>query len=367
VTATRKHVGRVLVAALVLIPSLAAAQITDRRACDLDGDGRDDLVMTSVGGSTVRVQTNVLDPGSQIGFVGALGWELAGCGDLDGDGRDDLVYDGPTAIRIDLMNGATVTSRGWIGNGGGAFRVAAIVDTGADGRDDLLLSGDAAIRIDVMNGTAVVDRSWLPNTDSPYRFRFAAAAVRADGGGVNVVRDRPTSFFRFGEHWRVLGAQWEFWSSIQNGDGAYPLVAIAQVAPGGSRAFVGDGASFTRIGFRYLPAGDGAWRYRFLADLDGDAIDDLVSAGDVEPDFVRVALLAETIGTTTGPMTKAIGWVDTGGGAYTLRQSGDFDGDGKSDLAFASPTGVRIDLMDGVVSTERRYVTVFDYVLPELR
>ena len=144
---------------------------------DLDGDGRDDILVGAYADSTVAVGSGAayLFAGPLTGTLGigaaratllgqyrgdAFGQEIAGPGDINGDGVPDLVLGTPAADRAGAASGAAFVFLGpltgtrsaetaegvrtGIAAGGrvGAA-VAFIPDLDADGSDELLLGGPA--------------------------------------------------------------------------------------------------------------------------------------------------------------------------------------------------------------------------------
>lgn len=365
-----------LILCLALAPLASRGDTLSSPGCDFDADGHDDLVTTNAAGTATRVWIQV-GGGAATPTPGTLpsaGWDLVGCGDLDGDGKDDLVYDGANAIRIDLMDGVSVASRGWVGNGGGAYQVAAIRDIDGDGRADLILSRLSAstIRLDVMAGTASVDRGWFA-TD---RGLFGAAGD-LDGDGRSDVALRVGPRTCCVELWLLDGIRATALPDLYAGRSHltdWGLAAIADVEGTGTGVLVverqrGTGLeSLTWERDVAIANGQGAWKVEMAADLDGDGREDLVSTSDVEPDFVRIALIAPTVAEENGAATSAIAYVGTGGGAFDLRQTGDFDGDARTDLAYQGPCSVRVDRMDGVAVASRSHLaTGCDWTLPVLR
>jgi len=357
--------------AIVLAPLASAAFSPARPPCDLNGDGKSDLVATSVGGMVTRVE---LDPGGsaeQVGFFGTTGWTIVGCGYLDADNKADLVYAGPNAIRIDRMNGTTVASRGWIGNGGGAFHVVAIADTDGDGEDDLILTDTtgALIRIDVMDGATVRARGWIAPNGT---YRFGTTGDWDGNGKSDVLRQDGGPANAYGDEWLLNGAiATRVPGVVLLAGGGEPVFGAADAEGMGYEDPILDGANFTRFltsaGSRFLSTGGGAWRPRLLADLNFDGRADLVSTSAVEPNWVRIALLADTIATPGGPVASAIGYVSTEGGGYQLADSGDFDGDGRADLVYRGASSIRIDFMDGLtVKSSVKHLLPPPYVIPPL-
>ena len=114
---------------------------------DLDGDGRDDVLMRH--GDTGRWRYYPMDGRTASRGAGLanlppdLAWAAAGVGDFDGDGRDDvLLRHGDTGRwRYYPMNGRrALAGRGSVPLASNlAWAVAGIGDMNRDGRDDVLL------------------------------------------------------------------------------------------------------------------------------------------------------------------------------------------------------------------------------------
>ena len=113
---------------------------------DLNGDGRDDILLRHEDGRWHYYPMNgsLSGPGrgSVTGVTNSLDWHLAGLGDLNGDGRDDILLrhvEGRWTYHP--MNGRNVTA----GKGGvsltpnTAWRMAGAGDLNGDGNDDALL------------------------------------------------------------------------------------------------------------------------------------------------------------------------------------------------------------------------------------
>ena len=113
---------------------------------DLNGDGRDDILLRHEDGRWHYYPMNgsLSGPGrgSVTGVTSSLDWQLAGLGDLNGDGRDDILLrhvEGRWTHHP--MNGRNVMA----GKGGvpltpnTAWRMAGVGDLNGDGNDDALL------------------------------------------------------------------------------------------------------------------------------------------------------------------------------------------------------------------------------------
>jgi hypothetical protein len=84
---------------------------------DFDGDGKSDLLWTSIGGAAslwLMNGTTVTTTGTYGPYAG---WSIVGSvGDFNGDGKTDLLWTNTNgAATLWLMNGTTVSSSGFYG------------------------------------------------------------------------------------------------------------------------------------------------------------------------------------------------------------------------------------------------------------
>jgi len=159
-------------------------------AMDIDGDGRQDIVIgPDANGAWYWLQstgTGLLDRGTMV--TGAYGNWSSGNGrirviDVDGDGRQDLVLgpDGSGSWYWLQSNGAGFTNRGAMvtgafGNWDGATNRVRLMDVDGDGQQDFVLGPDGS-------GTWY----WFRGTDSGFVNKGAlisGAYGNWDGGGV---------------------------------------------------------------------------------------------------------------------------------------------------------------------------------------
>ncbi|MCB9687838.1 MAG: FG-GAP repeat protein [Alphaproteobacteria bacterium] len=193
-------------------------------AGDLDGDGRNELFLWDRGGAAVRVLT-AFPPGDHAlgtlatrsisappdGSVSAL--EIGG--DLDGDGRDDLLV----AWLSDELGGrvwivtdpaATSLEDAWA-TWEGAANAVAVGDLNGDGVDDLVLGGEVALPGLDRSGTQTVSVLFGPL----HAGRLTEADVTVTWLGATLDGDLPDGFGHALELFDV------------DGDGQHDLVVSA--------------------------------------------------------------------------------------------------------------------------------------------
>jgi hypothetical protein len=135
-------------------------------AGDLNGDGRDDLIVGDflegaylvLGPVTGTLDLSLADA-KLVGEVGSdyAGWSVSGAGDVDGDGRDDVLvgapfrYEGVSYTGAAYLVSGPVTGTFDLGHadaklvGPSSYCCRSVSDAGdvdADGHDDLLIDGD---------------------------------------------------------------------------------------------------------------------------------------------------------------------------------------------------------------------------------
>ena len=112
---------------------------------DLDGDGKQDLVVANAGSSTVSVLRNLSVPGvinsnsfaAKVDFVTGSTPERVIIADLDGDGRPDLASANDYGASVSILRNL-ISTPGPITNGSFAFRV----DLTAASRPQTIVAGD---------------------------------------------------------------------------------------------------------------------------------------------------------------------------------------------------------------------------------
>jgi hypothetical protein len=307
---------------------------------DLNGDGLDDVVVTSVGGVSVLVATGegrFTDPAPL--HAGSEPREVVAA-DLDGDGRVDLV------VRNDDRRSGGITVL--MGNGDGTFRAAvdygagggaswmALADFDGDGRLDIVVSRPNRVDLSFLagKGDGTFAAATTVSTSAVSPAHFAAADYDEDGRldiafdgpqGVNVMRGHGDGTFGApAAVSRVTDGTSAMVARDIDGDGHADLLGIVSFENAVAVALGrGDG---TFVPPAIFPVGTSPEAVT-VGDLDGDGRLDLVATNVGSDD---VSLLLGTGGGTFRPGGRYVA-----GSSPAFSALGDVDGDGTLDLVVA--------------------------------
>jgi hypothetical protein len=319
-------------------------------AVDLNGDGKLDLVVVNSGGNSVTV---LLGNGSN-GFSPAPGSPLAvgtnpqavAVGDFNGDGKPDLAIANAGGNNVTVLLG-TGTGR-FNAAPGSPFAVgaspAAIIsgDFNADGRADIVIanSGDGTITVLLGNGSG----GFTPAPGSPVAVgaspralasgdfngdrKLDLAAANSSGNTVTIMlgtggggfAPAPNSPFSVGAAPLALAVR------DLNGDGNSDIVT-ANSADNTLTELLGDGAGgFTQAASSPFSTG-GQPRSVAIADVNADGVLDLIAANS------GGRSLTVLLGNLAGGFTQAPSSPFALGTLPVALAAGDFNGDGKPDIA----------------------------------
>lgn len=272
-------------------------------AGDVNGDGRDDFLITNRSYAFVHSGTN----GSLL-FQKVAGGPVAGAGDVNGDGKGDfLVSNLNETFVYSGLNGSLIYQKV------GGTSVAAVGDVNGDGRSDFIIGEQYADANATNNGSASV-----------YSGATGALIFRKDGAAID--------FELFGGSVAGVGDV--------NGDGKPDFMVGARLADAGAlnsgAAYVYSGANGvllfqkngvpdTQLGYQVAGAGDinGDGRAEFMA----SSLQNANGAGTVYVwSGATGSLLAEING---GAASDNFG--------ASLSGIGDVTGDGKSEFISGAP------------------------------
>ncbi|WP_441234664.1 FG-GAP-like repeat-containing protein [Bradyrhizobium sp. 930_D9_N1_4] len=291
---------------------------------DFNGDGKSDLLFqndTTHGVAVWEVNGTQLLASPQVG-VEAAGFHLAGTGDFNDDGKTDLLSIDDTTHDVTIweMNGTQVAQNATIGtiNAAGGWAFQGTGDFNGDGKTDLLFLNAST------EGVAVWQIDGTQVTAAPQIGTMAA-----------------------GFHFATTG---DF-----NGDGKSDLLEINDTTHDAAiwemnGTEVADNATIGTINTA------GGWHFQTTGDFNGDGKTDLLFLNDNTHGLAVWEMDGTQI--TAGPQ---IGTINAAGG-WHFADTGDFNGDGKSDLLFLNDTthGVAIWQMNGTQVTAAPQIGILD-------
>lgn len=291
---------------------------------DINGDGNNDLLMTTRHPSSLWVYDRLREPFS-IALSGECTPQSVAIGDLNGDGLADVVVSGePCGIEV-LYQTVDHQLRSSLSLGRSASRLVRLADIDGDGRLELLNSG---------TGSGVIE-VWAQAADG------TLALSRTVDTGLHAVNDFDTGDL--------------------SGNGRIDIVAVGQPGTGTGVALLSrqvDGSYVIASLTGGLAVGNGV----ALGDVNGDHLIDIVATT-----FTASEAALSIFHRTANGYAVASG-IPVASGAYAVRVL-DVDVDGRADIAFdqTGDTGsgslyILLQQSDGTLAPSREIRTghVFD-------
>jgi hypothetical protein len=339
---------------------------------DLNGDGKPDVVAANCSAVTffcgpTRGILGVL-LGNGDGTLGAtLVYDSGGYGanyvaiaDVNGDGKPDLLAANVCAIGHAPCNGSVAVL---FGNGDGTFQGAATYDSGdydaeavtvadlnGDGKPDLLVVNCCSVAALLGNGDGTFQTAVTYPFSGSYIYSFAVADVNGDGKLdifvlVQNLGSNSISMFlgngdgTFGLPVTLLPdfAVWSVALADVNGDGKPDLLMTnLQINVGEVGVALGDGDGTFQSAVTF-GSGGAAPRSVAVGDFNGDGKADLAVAnsGSGQPNTNNIAVL---LGKGDGSFLTATSYAPGGDGTWAVTVA-DLNGDGKPDILLTNANG----------------------------
>jgi gliding motility-associated-like protein len=325
---------------------------------DLDSDGKPDLAITNSSSNSVSVLRNTSTSGSitagsfaaRVDFTtGTSPWGVA-IGDIDGDGKQDLVVAGFSTMAVSIFR--NTGSSGSITSGSFATKVdfitgsdplsVALGDLDGDGKPDLLATNSYNNTISVLRNT-ISTTVPAPPVITSFTPTSGPIGDTVTITGTNFSITVANNIVWFGAVQATVTAATSTSLSVLVPTGAtYQPITVTNVTTGltaysnapfnvtFTSSHVIDVSAFTsKIDF---PSGTNPWSVA-IGDIDGDGKPDLIVTNSAS-NTVSVFRNTSTSGSiTAGSFASKVDFA-TGSGPWSVAIS-DLDGDGKLDLAVA--------------------------------
>ncbi|EJN11689.1 Matrixin [Bradyrhizobium sp. YR681] len=300
--------------------------VPNKAVNDFNGDARSDMLLINNTAHTVyqwQMNGTQMSANLLVGTInGAAGWDYIGNADFNGDGRADMLFINSSTHGIAewQMDGNNIVAGPQIGiyNAAGGWAYTGTGDFNGDGKSDLLF----------LNATTKGVAIW-----------------QIDGAQI-------TAAPQIG----IAAAGWAYTSTGDfNGDGKTDLL-FSNASTHGLMIWQMNGtqiADNSQIGTVNAAAG---WHFTTTGDFNGDGKTDLLFLNDTTHGVAIWQMDGNRI--TDAPQ---IGVVNAAGG-WHFQDTGDFNGDGKTDLLFLNDTthGVAIWQMNGTQVTASSQIGIIN-------
>jgi hypothetical protein len=289
----------------------AADQFTYRLSShDFNGDGYGDIAWRNANGdAAIWLMTVNQSGGAQIVSAADYGlipnsWQLVGQNDFNGDGRVDLLWsntNGDTTVW--LMNGTTVSATpdlGFVGFVANGWSIVATGDFNGDGYGDILwrnINGDTSVWLMTGTATQVSVLSAIDLGLVPTSWSVARTGDFNGDGKADIL-------------WHNANGDTSIWLMTASGTQAQVLSATD---------------------FGIVPA---SWDIAGTGDFNGDGKSDILwhnMNGDTS-----IWLMTGSGSQVQVSSTADLGFIPT---SWNVAITGDFNGDGKSDILWSNSNG----------------------------
>ncbi|HMS34469.1 MAG TPA: FG-GAP-like repeat-containing protein [Ignavibacteria bacterium] len=327
--------------------------------CDMDNNGKPDLAVTNFGSNTVSVYYNISVPGTinagsfaaKVDYATGSSPKSVSFGDIDGDGRQDMIVtnSGDTSVSVfrntSTFGNVSFAARVNFPSGGSPWSVS-ISDIDGDGKPDLVVANRVSWTISVIRNTSTSGAiSFAPKVDfATGSSTYSVSIGDLDGDGkpdmavasstVSVFRNTSTSgTVSFAARVDFSAGSSPISVSIGDIDGDGKLdMAVANNGSNNASVFrntstpgiINAGSFAAKVDF----AAGGAPQTVSLGDIDGDGKPDMAVANFTSN---SVSVLRNSSVSGTVNFSAKVDLSTAGQASYV--NICDIDGDGKPDVA----------------------------------
>jgi hypothetical protein len=355
---------------------------------DLDGDGKADLAVTNYNSSTVSIFRNTSTVAGTISYASKVDFNTGinpisiSVGDLDGDGKADLAVANNGRITVSILRNIS-TGVGSISYAtkvdyatGSNPRSVKIGDLDADGKSDLTLAnrGNNSVSI-FLNTTATAGTISYANkvdfTTGTSPESVSIGDLDGDGKADLAVANSQSNTVSIFRNSSTGAGTISYASKVDYTTGTYPIsVSIGDLdGDGKADLAITNYTNLTVSILRNTGTGAGTISYASkvdyttgtapysvsIADLDGDGKTDLAIANQSSN---TLSILRNT-STAAGTISYASKVDFTTGTSPQSVAIGDFDGDGKSDLAVANNNSGNVSIFRNAIVASASTATDF--------
>jgi large repetitive protein len=305
------------------IPSLNVVAYASPSLIDIDGDGNLDAGVVDTLGN-VRFYRNALQSVRN---------------DFNGDKKSDILWrknDGTVALW--QMNGSTVTTGSYVTPTlDSTWKIASTADFSGDGKADILWRNDNGTNaLWTMNGSTIVGGGYIPTLDSTWKVAGTAdfdGDKKADllwrkDDGTTALWKMDGATVVSGGYLPTLDSTWKVASS-GDFDGDAKADILWRNDDGTTALWKMNGSTIVS-GSYVTPSLDSTWKVASSADFNGDGKTDLLW---------RKNDGTTALWTMNGSAITAGGYLPTLDSTWKVASSGDFNGDGKADILWRNDNG----------------------------
>jgi VCBS repeat protein/IPT/TIG domain-containing protein len=348
-------------------------------AMDIDGDGKQDLVIADGDSNKIDIYRNTSTPGS-LAFTLAYKYYLStgfypvgvALGDLDGDGKPEIIVTNAASSYLGLFQNTSTAGSISFSNEidlpQGSYGVNAVIgDLNGDGKPEIAVTNLADNTIGVYPNTSTVGHlsfgtTILLSTGSiTLPFQPVIADVDGDGMPDLAVSNQLTGTISIFRNTGIAGGVLSFSTNTDFTVGNFPLGLFAGDLDGDGKpdlavanysdntiSLLLNTSSMGSVSFvkgADIPVGNNPQSIT-IADLDGDGKPD-IAVSDLADDSVDVLRNTSIPGALT--LASSVGYATNAAPQFLI--AGDMDGDGMPDLVTVDNTADMVSILRNISSS----------------